>query len=285
MGSFERFLAVRADSRKDQKILRNHEVLGAADDARGIRVAWMFPDVLNLHGGRGDLMAIMHFACLLDIPCEIRRVDTLIEEIPFDWADLLYFPSGDLAAVPDIDRALAPKAEAFRAFAARGGMIVAVGSSGAVLAKKTTFQNGDVSEGLGLLNMEMTQRTNSFGDDLWIETADGLEVIATQVSMADVALGEGQEPFAKVVYGRGNCGDGLEGAQTGSVIYTNCLGPVLTKNPRFAQWLIKRCAGVAGLNVSDRTLDDGQIGMELAAMEDVRTFVNKKRNGEIHWNK
>ena len=285
MSSFERFLAVRAGSRKDQKTLRNHEVLGASADARGIRVAWMYPDVLNLHGGRGDLMGIMHIACLLNIPCEIRRVDTLIEEIPFDWADLLFFPSGDLAAVPDIDRALAPRAEAFRAFAERGGMIVAVGSSGAVLAKKTTFHDGAVSEGLGLLDMEVTQRTNSFGDDLWIETADGLEVIATQVTMADVTLGDGQAPFGKIIYGRGNCGDGREGAQTGSVIFTHCLGPVLTKNFLFFFLLIKRCASAAGLDASDRTLDDGQIGMELAALEDVRTFVNKKRNGEIHWKK
>ena len=164
-------------------------------------------------------------------------------------------------------------------------MIVAVGSSGAVLAKKTTFHDGAVSEGLGLLDMEVTQRTNSFGDDLWIETADGLEVIATQVTMADVTLGEGQAPFGKIIYGRGNCGDGREGAQTGSVIFTHCLGPVLTKNPRFTEWLIKRCASAAGLDASDRTLDDGQIGMELAALEDVRTFVNKKRNGEIHWKK
>lgn len=285
MGNFERFQAVRAGSRKDQIILSNHAVLGAAENARGIRVAWMYPDVLNLHGGRGDLMAIMHFACLLDVPCEIRRVDALTEEIPFDWADLLYFTSGDLSAMADINRALVPQAEAFRAFAARGGMIVAIGSSGSALAKKTTFRDGSVSEGTGLLNMEMTQRTNSFGDDLWLETADGLEILATQVTMTDVTLGEGQAPFGKLLYGRGNCGDGLEGAQSGGVIFTHCLGPVLTKNPRFTEWLIKRCASAAGLDVAERTLTEDQIGFELAALEDVRTFVNKKRNGEIHWKK
>ena len=285
MGGFERFLAVRAGSRKDQKILRNHEVLGCAADARGIRVAWMYPDVLNLHGGRGDLMAVMHFSCLLGLPCEIRRVDTLTEELPLEWADLLYFPSGDLAAAPDINRALGPKADAFRTFADRGGLIMAIGSSGALLAKKTTFRDGTVSEGLGLLNMVMVQRTNSFGDDLWIETDDGLEVIATQVSMADVTLGEGQTPFGRIVYGRGNCGDGFDGARSSGVIFTHCLGPVLAKNPRFAEWLIKKCADAAGLDVSGCTLSDEQISMELAALEDIRTFVNKKRNGEIHWKK
>ena len=69
MGQFERFLAVREGSRKDQKRLSNHGVLGVADGERGVRVAWMYPDVLNLHGGRGDLMAIMHVSCLLGIPC------------------------------------------------------------------------------------------------------------------------------------------------------------------------------------------------------------------------
>ena len=285
MDNFERFQAVRAGSRKDQKRLLNHTVLGLSEEQRGIHVAWMFPDVLNLHGGRGDLMAIMHISCLMGIPCEIRRVDTLIEPIPFDWADLLYFPSGDLFCAPDLNRALAPKSEDFRAFVGRGGMIVAVGSAGAVLAKKTTYRDGSVSEGLGLLDMEMAQRTNSFGDDLWIETADGLEVIATQVSMADVSLGEGQTPFGKVIYGRGNCADGAEGARTDGVIFTNAIGPVLVKNPRLTEWLIRRCASVAGLDVSGCALLDEQISMECAALEDVRTFVNKKRNGEIHWKK
>ncbi len=283
MSNFERFQAVRAGSRKDQKLLRNHEVLGLPEDQRGIHVAWMFPDVLNLHGGRGDLMAIMHISNLLGLPCEIRRVEALTEEIPFDWADLLYFPSGDLSAMPDINRALAPQTEAFRAFAARGGMIVAVASSGAVLAERTTFLDGSVSEGLGLLHMCFSQRTNAKSDDLWITTDEEIEAIATQVQMADVTLSEGQAPFAKVIYGRGNCEDGFDGAQSGGVIFTNCIGPLLARNPRLTQWLIKRCADVAGLDVSERTLDDGQISFELAALEDVRTFVDKKRRGEIHW--
>ncbi len=282
MGGFEQFLAVRANGRKDQKLLRNHEVLGVPGDQRGIRVAWMYPDTLNLHGGRGDLMAIMHFSCLLGIPCEIRRVETLTEEIPFDWADLLYFPSGDLSAVPDISRALAAQAEGFRAFAARGGTIVAVASTGAVLAERTVFLDGSESEGLGLLHMTFKQRTNAFGDDLWITTEEGIEAVAIQIQMADVVLSEGQAPFGKVVYGRGNCGDGFDGARTGGVIFTHCMGPALVKNPHLAEWLIKQCAGKAGLNLAECSLSDEQIGMELAALEDVRMFINKKRNGEIH---
>ena len=50
MGQFERFCAMRAGSRKDQGALRNHTLLGVPEDAKCVRVAWMYPDVLNLHG-------------------------------------------------------------------------------------------------------------------------------------------------------------------------------------------------------------------------------------------
>lgn len=283
MGEYERFCAMRAGSRKDQGALRNHAILGVPEDARGIRVVWMYPDVLNLHGCRGDLMAIAHFSCLMDLPCEIRRVDALGDPIGLDRADLVVFPAGDLAAMPDLNRALADKKDAFKAYCAAGGMILAVASAGALPAKRTVFLDGSVSEGLGLLDMELRQRSTAFGDDLWVRTAEGQELLATQVQMADVILGPGQAPFASVIYGRGNCGDGREGAQSGGVIFTHCLGPLLAKNPRFTESLLRRCAAHAGCDAG--SLRDGQIALELAALKDVREFVEKKRSGELRWKK
>ena len=283
MGEFERFCAMRAGSRKDQTVLRNHAALGVPEDTRGIRVVWMYPDVLNLHGCRGDLMAIAHFCCLMDLPCEIIRVNALADPFSLDRADLVVFPAGDLAAMPDLNRALEDKKDAFKAYCAGGGMILAIASAGALLAERTVFLDGGVSEGLGLLDMELRQRTTAFGDDLWVRTAGGLELLATQVQMADVLLGPAQEPFASVIYGRGNCGDGREGARTGGVIFTHCLGPLLAKNPRLTEALLRQCAAHAGCEAG--SLDDGQIALELAALEDVRAFVEKKRSGALRWKK
>ena len=283
MGQFERFCAMRAGSRKDQGALRNHAVLGVPEDAKCIRVAWMYPDVLNLHGCRGDLMAIAHFSCLMHLPCELRRVEALADPIPLDWADLVVFPAGDLAAMPDLNRALAGKKDAFEAYCAKGGMILAIADAGALLAKKTVFLDGSESEGLGLLDMELRQRKTAFGDDLWVRTADGLELLGAQVQMADVILEPEQAAFASVIYGRGNCGDGREGARSGGVIFTHCLGPVLAKNPRLTEALLMQCAEHAGCGAN--SLSDGQIALELAALEDVRKFVEKKRSGELRWKK
>ena len=283
MGAFERFCAMRDGSRKDQGALRNHAVLGVPEETRGVHIAWMYPDVLNLHGCRGDLMALAHFSCLVDLPCELRRVDAPADPVPLDWADLVVFPAGDLAAMPDLNRALADKKDAFGAYCAEGGMILAIASAGALLAKRTVFLDGSVSEGLGLLDMELRQRTTAFGDDLWVRTGEGLELLATQVQMADVILGPAQAPFASVIYGRGNCGDGKEGARSGGVIFTHCLGPVLAKNPRLTEALLRQCAEHASCEAGD--LCDDLIALELAALADVREFVEKKRSGELRWKK
>lgn len=281
MSKFEKFITIRNGAKRSDPSVSNLGVLGLPPETRAIHILWIYPDVLEMHGGRGDAMALLHFSNLMELPCELRRLNTLEEEIPFEWADLMLFPSGDLSCMADLSRALMGKKEAFQRFADGGGLILAIGSTGAVLAKQTAWLSGSVSPGLGLLGMEMTQRRTVFGDDLWVRLEDGSELTATQVQLADVKLLPGQEPFAQVIYGRGNCGDGLEGARTGSVIFTHCLGPVLTKNPHFAEALLRQCADHAGISVP-KSLDPDDIALELQALVDVREFVQKKMNGEIH---
>ena len=71
-----------------------------------LHVLWMYPDVLHLHGDRGNVMALRHVAGLMGIDAEIRRVDSLQEAPDFAWADLLYFGSGELKRMPVVVSAL-----------------------------------------------------------------------------------------------------------------------------------------------------------------------------------
>ena len=275
------FQQIRAGSSRNDLQIDNLSALGLNPETRGIHILWMYPDILNMHGGRGDAMALLHFSNLLGLPCALRRCNTLTEEIPFDWADMIFFPSGDLACMADVSRALLPYAEQFHAFAGHGKPVVAFGSSGALLARQTAYRDGRISQGLGLLEMELTQRERPAGDDLWVELPDGPEVLALQVQMADVRLLEGQAPFGQTKYGRGNCGDGTEGARTGNVIFSHCLGPVLPRNPRLAEYLLRLCGQTAGVASRQPALTADQIALENAALADVRTFVEKKLRGEI----
>ncbi len=281
MEKFSMFNNIRAGASRGDALVSNVGALGLPEGTRPVRVLWMYPDVLNLHGGRGDLMALLHYSCLLGLPCEIRRINGFSDDFPFDAADLIWFPSGDLSVMKDVCAALAPHAGGFRAFAQKGGYVFAVASSGAVLAKRTVWLDGGVTEGMGLLDMEFTQRERPHGDDLLVDIPQGLRIVATQIQMADCTLLDGQAPFGSVVYGRGNNGGGTEGARTGNAVFTNCLGPVLTKNPRLTESILKNCASAAGMDVSGLTLKDEDIALETAAAEDVKAFVQKKIDGQI----
>ena len=278
MGSMEQFLQITDRARRSDAEIDNLEALGLPDGAPRLRIAWMYPDVLSLHGGRGDLMALLRFATMARLPVEIRRVSRLADPLELERTDFLYFCCGDLSCMPDLIAALAPCRGELMEFAAAGKLIVANGSSGAILARQLRLQNGTEVEGLGLLDMRWTERNSVYGDDLWMQTAGGVEVIGNEIKLADVTLEEGQAPFAALRYGRGNCGDGYEGAATGSVLYTGCLGPVLVRNPALAMALLHRGAQAAGLWVEPAQFvpDPSDIAMEEQGLAQARVFLTNK---------
>lgn len=280
MDSMEQYLQITDRARRGDGTINNLTALGLPEGTPRLRIAWMYPDVLSLHGGRGDLMALLRFATAAKLPVEIRRIDQMTAPLELDRTEFLYFCCGDLSSVPDMIAALMPYRDALKDFAASGGVIVANGSSGAVLARQLQLLDSTKVEGLGLLGMCWTQRGSVYGDDLWMETADGIEVIGNEIKLADVTLDEGQAPFAALRYGRGNCGDGFEGALTDNVLYTGCLGPVLVRNPALTMALLRRGAQAAGLRTTAEqfALDPEDIAMEERGLAEARAFIQEKRN-------
>lgn len=282
MDSINVFLELKKDTVGGEKTIGNLRYLDVKPDDPHVRLLWMYPDVLSLHGGRGDIMALLRFATAARIPIEISRIETLDEKIRLKKADMLYFCCGDLACTPDIIAALRPMRQELADFAASGKVIIANGSSGAILAKTLTRLDGTVVEGLGLLGMHWVERSRVHGDDLWLSAMDEVEVIGNEIRLADVTLEEGQAPFAQVRYGRGNCGNGFEGAQTGSVIYTGCLGPVLVRNPLLTMEFLRLAADAVGLYVDPLSYipDPEDTAVEARGIQESRAFIQKKLNAE-----
>ena len=135
--------------------------------------------------------------------------------------------------------------------------------------------DGSIVNGTGLLDMTWKERESVWGDDIWVKTEDGLDVIGNQIQVADVTLGEEQKPFGKVVYGRGNNDDGEEGAVNGGVIYTGVLGPLLTKNPHLTAGLVEAAATLAGVEIG-RKLAPEDIIIEEKSAEYIKNFMKDK---------
>lgn len=245
--------------------------------SEAVNIVWLYPNILNIHGGRGDLMAFKRIGEMMGLPVEIRRCESYGDEIPFDWADVIYMTSGEIKCMPEIVQTIERQKDKLGEFIAKGGVLWAIGSSGAALGKGLEAMDGSHVKGLGLLNMTWKERKSVWGDDLWFSMDSGLQVMGNQIQVADIVLDEGQESFGNVIYGRGNCGDGSEGARSGNIVFTNCLGPMMVKNPKVAASILKTAAKNKGIkNFSE--LSDESIEMENQSFELVKKFVENKMN-------
>ncbi|MBR0127219.1 MAG: hypothetical protein IJL99_03045 [Firmicutes bacterium] len=275
MNNFEKFNRIRSDADRNRLEISNETEVSGSNGFRFLHILWLYPDVLNIHGGRGDIMGLMHICNMLDIPVEIRRWDSMKEDIPYDWADMIYLNSGELKCAGDVAKAMGRQRAQLDAYVARGGYIIATASSGAILAKYTEKLDGSVVKGLGLLDMEWKERASVWGDDIWFKTEDGQEVIGNQIQVADVLLHAGQKPLGTIIYGRGNHGSFDEGARRGNVIFTSCLGPFVTKNPKYVAGLLADAAERSGIKVT-KTLADDDIEIETESAKYIKNFMLDK---------
>lgn len=281
MESHDQFVKIRNNVTRERKTISNaYKSCADSQGNKSLNIIWLYPDILNLHGGRGDMMALLHISNLMRLPAEIMRIDSPDEKIPFEWADMIFLSSGDIKSMDVVVEALNGQREELEVFLNRSGMMIAIGSSGLVLAKEMEMLDGSRREGLGILDMLWKEKTRVAGDDIWFSLDDGLEVIGNQIQLADVFLGENQQPLGRVLYGRGNKGDGWEGARKGNVIFTSCLGPVLVKNPGLTERWLEEAAFSAGIKAGNK-LDIKDIQVELEALSLVKEFIKAKLDGNI----
>lgn len=217
--------------------------------AEQITVLWLYPDILNLHGDRGNLMALERIGSLLDLPVAVRRVDKLTDPLPLEEADLLVLTSGEVKNMPHVADALRRDRDALDRYVARGGHLLAIGTAGAVLARETQRLDGASFLGLGLLPMRCQERPQVYGDDIWFSLPDDpeLKLMGNQIQVIDTTLLEGAQPLGQVIYGYGNHGAQDEGCVAGRITFTNTLGPLLVKNPRYTERLLTTIAAGKGL--------------------------------------
>ena len=207
-----------------------------------LKLAWMYPNILNLHGERGSVMAFARVAGKLGIELEITRIDDPDVTPDISDIDIMFFGPGELRVMPMLVDALTPIKSELEEYIAAGKHIIAIGTTGALFANETLREDGSIVGGLGLLDEIASERSTVWGDDLWFEIEYGMEIVGSQIQMLNFKVADGAE-LGKVKYGFGNMADGFEGCRRGNLIHTNCLGPVFVKNPWWAEKILRDAAG------------------------------------------
>jgi CobQ-like glutamine amidotransferase family enzyme len=211
---------------------------------RPLRIAHLYPSLLNVAGDGGNLIAISRRAEWRGIPVEVVAVEK--GETPdFRNFDVVLFHGGQDVEMAVAAEDFAKKAPSLREAVDEGVLVFAVCAGLQLLGHRYISNAGEEMVGAGILDLETRGGPQRFMQHAACEvTIDGATetVVGFENHSGLTELGPGGEAFGRVIAGAGNNGkDGLEGARAGNVFATYLHGPVLPKNP----WLTDRLIEIA----------------------------------------
>jgi hypothetical protein len=243
-----------------------------------LRVCALYPDLMNIYADRGNLLMLERRCAWRGIGFELIS-SSLGERLDPQAGDLFYIGGGQ-----DRDQRLCAqdlietKADALRAAAARGAVVLGVCGGYQLLGRSYTLDD-EVIPGVGLLDVQTVREGARLIGNVAIEvslpgTGEGRSALPRVLAGFEnhggrTRLGDGQQPLGRVLSGYGNDGSGIEeGAVSGNTIGTYLHGPLLPKNAWFADWLIATALAIdpgSLAELDDRLERDAHLGARHAA--------------------
>jgi CobQ-like glutamine amidotransferase family enzyme len=202
----------------------------------------LYPDYLNIYADRGNMAVLARRAAWRGIELEYRSVG-LVEPVVPGEHDLLYIGGGQDREQALVATDLAGKGEAIREAAARGAAVLAVCGGYQLLGRFYRDRSGAELPGIGLFPLHTVAGDRRMIGDVLLECELDPGARRTLAGFENHAgrtfLEPGAEPLGRVVAGFGNNGeDGFEGCRVERAAGTYLHGPLLPRNPWFADWLL-----------------------------------------------
>ena len=205
-----------------------------------LRLAHLYPDVMNIYGDRGNVIALRY-------RCRQRGIDLHVDEInigdPFDPADydLVLIGGGQDREQRRIADDLVAKGPAIKQAIDDGMPALAVCGGFQLFGHRYVDHEGGIIPGIGVFDLETRHpgpRADRCIGDVVLATELG-DVVGFENHGGRTYLAPGQQPFGKVKKGFGNnAEDGGEGARYRNAIGAYLHGSLLPKNPAVADELI-----------------------------------------------
>lgn len=205
-----------------------------------LRVAHLYPDVMNIYGDRGNVIALRHRCQARGIAIEVSEVNVGDAFEPAEY-DLVLIGGGQDREQRRIAEDLVSRGAALRDAIDEGMPALAVCGGYQLFGHRYVDHEGGVIPGIGVFDIETRHpgpRADRCIGDVVISTELG-EVVGFENHGGRTYLGPRAEPFGRVERGFGNnANDGTEGARYMNAIGTYLHGSLLPKNPALADELI-----------------------------------------------
>jgi CobQ-like glutamine amidotransferase family enzyme len=207
-----------------------------------IRVGHLYPDYLNIYADRGNIAVLDRRAAWRGHELHLRAIG-VGEEVRAGEHDLLYVGGGQDREQALIAPDFAAKADGLRAAIDAGAAVLAVCGGYQLLGRFYRDRHGAELPGAGVLPLHtVAGETRMIGDVLLeceLEPGRRQTLAGFENHAGRTVLDADAKPLGRVVAGFGNDGQsGFEGCRVGRVVGTYLHGPLLPRNPWFADWIL-----------------------------------------------
>jgi len=230
-----------------------------------LTICHLYPDLLDLYGDRGNIIA-------LAARCRWRGIEPVIkqaslgEDLDFMGMDILFIGGGsDREQGLLVQDLMRRKNELWMAI--ENGLVVLLICGGyQMLGKYYQMANGERIDGLGILDVWTIAGAKRLIGNVVVQLDEKLlgidsgkfkTLVGFENHSGKTHMGEGVSPLGNVLFGHGNNGeDGGEGVRYLNVFGTYLHGPLLPKNPHFADLLLELAIQRRGADTCLLKLDD-----------------------------
>jgi CobQ-like glutamine amidotransferase family enzyme len=230
-----------------------------------LRIAFLYPELMNIYGDRGNILALSRRALWRGIDVSVDKV-SVGDTIDPDYHDFFFFGGGqDRQQIPVSADLQGRKGDAIKEAVERGAVVLSVCGGYQMLGHYYRPFDGDDLPGIGLFDAHTDAGDKRYIGNVLIDcNLPGVgTIVAFENHSGKTYLHSGCEPLGKSIIGGGNNGeDGTEGAIYKHAYGCYLHGSLLPKNPRLADLLLTQALRRRHGAVELQPLDDS---LELAA--------------------
>ncbi len=228
-----------------------------------LKICHLYPDVLNLYGDGGNIRCLTQRLHWRGIGASVTKMPIGARESLAGF-DLVFIGGGqDFEQQVLLDDLHRGRDRELVAAIEDGVCVLAICGGYQMLGAYYETHEGERCDFVGALDLcTVGAKKRMIGNYMFRvpEELGGFTVVGFENHSGKTRLGSGVEPLGRVLAGFGNNGeDGTEGARYKNVFGTYSHGPLLPKNPAFADLLLRRAlerkTGSGELSPLDDTLE------------------------------
>ena len=205
-------------------------------------------ELLGTYGDQGNAEVLAFRAKLAGIKARVSDI-AYNDELPTTGD--IYLLGGAEDAAQALSLEAMQRKMALNKAVTKGAVVLAI-CAGFQIIGESFVSRDEKTAGLGLLDVSTEPGGKRLVGDIAVASELlGLTLTGFENHGGVTTLGAAARPFGRVIQGNGNGVGGVDGAINGSVFGTYLHGPVLARNPEFADLLLARATGKELAQIDD----------------------------------